>query len=86
MFSAWTESMLKALSLLLTRLAVTPLSLANGLPLNFHVIFKGKSPLLTEHDMETISPELIGSSPKSKCQIWGKTAKHYLFTSREQRD
>jgi hypothetical protein len=74
-FSACTDSMLKVLSLLLTRLTTTPFPLSTVLPLKIQNIVKGKSPLLIEHEADVISPELNCSSPKSKGKICGGTGK-----------
>lgn len=46
-----------------------------GRLLKIHVIFKGRSPLLTEQVVDVISPEFIGISPKPKGRIWGLTKK-----------
>lgn len=75
-WKSWTESILSCVMRLLVRVIVIPFILSITLPLNVHFIPMGTSPLFTVQKTLTISPELIGSSPKSKGAIWGGTARY----------
>lgn len=68
--------MLSVLNFLLTLLIEIPSASLIVLLLCIQLILTGRSPLLTVHMREVMSPELIGSSPKSKGIICGNTECH----------
>lgn len=71
---AATLSMLKKLNLLLIMILMSGLLESIGLSSNVHVKFTGKSPLMIVQEIDSISPELSGSSPKENWRICGATA------------
>lgn len=76
---AATLSMLKKLTRLLVMIFMSVSFNDIGSSLNVQVKFTGKSPLIIVQDMDNISPECRGSSPKENCRTCGITLKKKMF-------